>query len=121
MKILICDDDVMIRKAIEFKMSRENYTLDFASDGKLATDMIREEAYGLIVTDLLMPYVGGLEMINLVRNELKRNTPIIVLSRLGDEETIMEAFNLGADDYLTKPFSPSELLIRMKKILLNTR
>lgn len=119
MKVLICDDDIMIRKAIEFKLSRENYELEFASDGKAAAERVREEEFDLIISDLLMPYIGGLEMINLVRNELKRNTPIIVLSRLGDEETVLEAFNLGADDYLTKPFNPNELLIRIKKILIN--
>lgn len=117
MKILICDDDVMIRKTIEFKLSRENYELEFAPDGKVASELIRQVEHDLIITDLLIPYMSGLEMINLVRNELKRKTAIIVLSRLGDEETIMEAFNLGADDYLTKPFSPNELLIRIKKIL----
>jgi DNA-binding response OmpR family regulator len=65
-----------------------------------------------------MPFTGGLELINMIRNELGKSTPIIVLSKVGSEETIIEAFKLGADDYLTKPFSPNELSIRVKRFLL---
>jgi len=65
-----------------------------------------------------MPFVGGLELINTVRNELLLKMPIIVLSRLGNEDTIIEAFKLGADDYITKPFSPNEVSIRVKRLLI---
>ena len=70
------------------------------------------------MTDMLMPFCSGLELVNKVRNDLKLSTPIIVLSRIGNEETIIEAFQLGADDYISKPFSPNELSIREKRLLI---
>ena len=118
MKILVCEDDTIIIKAIEHKLKNEGYEIELATDGKLAAEKINNNEYDLILTDLLMPFFGGLEVINLVRNQLKKNTPIIVLSRLANEQTIIEAFNLGADDYITKPFSPNELSIRVKRFLL---
>ena len=65
-----------------------------------------------------MPFIGGIELINIVRNELSLKMPIIVLSTLSDEDSIIEAFKLGADDYMTKPFSPSEVSIRVKRLLI---
>jgi two-component system response regulator VicR len=79
---------------------------------------INKTDYDLIMTDLLMPFVGGLELINTVRNELHLSTPIIVLSTLSNEDSIIEAFKLGADDYITKPFSPNEVSIRVKRLLI---
>jgi two-component system, OmpR family, response regulator VicR len=118
MRILVIEDDEMVRMVIEHKLKKEEYDVDHASDGKQGADKIRENTYDLILTDLLIPFFSGLELINLVRNQLKLNTPIIVLSLLSNEDTIIEAFKLGADDYLTKPFSPNELSIRVKRLLL---
>jgi len=108
----------MMSKAIEHKLKSEDYTIDLAIDGNQACEKLDHTVYDLIMTDLLMPFVGGLEIINKIRNELKLKTPIIVLSALGDEETIIEAFKLGADDYITKPFSPNELTVRVKRLLM---
>lgn len=105
-------------KAIEHKLRSEDYTIDVAIDGNQACEKLDQFAYDLIMTDLLMPFVGGLEIINKIRNEQKLKTPIIVLSALGDEETIIEAFKLGADDYITKPFSPNELTVRVRRLLM---
>lgn len=105
-------------KAIEHKLRSEDYTIDVAIDGNQACEKLDQSEYDLIMTDLLMPFVGGLEIINKIRNELKLKTPIIVLSALGDEETIIEAFKLGADDYITKPFSPNELTVRVRRLLM---
>ncbi len=108
----------MMSKAIEHKLRSEDYTIDVAIDGNQACEKLDQFAYDLIMTDLLMPFVGGLEIINKIRNEQKLKTPIIVLSALGDEETIIEAFKLGADDYITKPFSPNELTVRVRRLLM---
>lgn len=118
MKILVCEDDVMIVKAIEHKLKGEGHQVDAAADGNQAADFISRIKYDLIMTDLLMPFVGGLELINTVRNVLKLDIPIIVLSTLSNEDSIIEAFKLGADDYITKPFSPNELSIRVKRLLI---
>ena len=116
MKILVCEDDFMLLKTIEFKLKRDGYEVLVAPDGKTASEIIFETELDLIITDLLMPYMSGLEIINLVRNEIKSDTPIIVLSKIGLEETVLKAFDMGADDYMVKPFSPLELGIRVKKI-----
>ena len=118
MKILVCEDDYMVIKAIEHKLTREGYEVDIANDGRMATEKLKTLTYDLVITDLLMPFSGGLELINLMKNEMKKETPIIVLSKVGNEETIIEAFKLGADDYLTKPFGPNELSIRVKRFLI---
>lgn len=118
MKILVCEDDYMVIKAIEHKLTREGYEVEIANDGRMATEKLKNHDYDLVLTDLLMPFVGGLELINLLKVDLQKSTPIIVLSKVGNEETIIEAFKLGADDYLTKPFSPNELSIRVKRFLI---
>lgn len=108
----------MMIKAIEHKLKSEGYLVNVVTDGNQAKEKIRQGDYDLIMTDLLMPFVGGLELINTIRNELLLKMPIIVLSRLGNEDTIIEAFKLGADDYITKPFSPNEVSIRVKRLLI---
>jgi DNA-binding response OmpR family regulator len=118
MKILVCEDDYMVIKAIEHKLTREGYEVDIANDGRMASEKLKSQEYDLVITDLLMPFTGGLELINLLKNDMKKATPIIVLSKVGNEDTIIEAFKLGADDYLTKPFSPNELSIRVKRFLI---
>lgn len=118
MKILVCDDDVIMVKAIEHKLKSDGYEIDIAIDGIQASEKISQNEYDLIMTDLLMPFFGGLELVNKVRNEMNLKVPIIVLTRVGNEDTIIEAFKLGADDYVTKPFSPNELSIRVKRLLI---
>ena len=117
MKVLICEDDEMILKMVEFKMKREGYDVEVARNGKEAAEIISKRTFDLIITDLLMPYMTGLELINLARTNLKVTTPIIVLSKIGLEETVLKAFDMGADDYVVKPFSPSELSVRAKRLL----
>jgi DNA-binding response OmpR family regulator len=118
MKILVCEDDQMMMKALEHKLKSEGYEVDLAMDGSQAAEKINLIKYDLIMTDLLMPFVGGLELINKIRNELHLTIPIIVLSTLSNEDSIIEAFKLGADDYITKPFSPNEVSIRVKRLLI---
>jgi len=118
MKILVVEDDFMMIKAIEHKLKSDGFAVDAASDGNQAFEMINQTDYDLIITDILMPFVGGFELINKVRNELHLKVPIIVLSSLSNENSIIEAFKLGADDYVTKPFSPSEVSIRVKRFLM---
>jgi DNA-binding response OmpR family regulator len=67
---------------------------------------------------MMMPFFNGMEIINHVRQERELKTPIVVLSKVGLENTVLDAFRLGADDYITKPFSPSELSIRVKRLLM---
>ncbi|MBT3422408.1 MAG: response regulator transcription factor [Bacteroidetes bacterium] len=117
MKILVCEDDLIILKMLELKLSREEYDVHIAHDGREAKELLNKNEYELILTDIMMPFIGGTELVNYIRTELKSDVPIIVLSGLHDEDTILKAFDLGIDDYIIKPFSPNELSIRMKRVI----
>jgi two-component system, OmpR family, response regulator VicR len=118
MKILICDDDLMIVKIVQYKLIQDGYDVEICTNGKTALDKIKSTEYDLIITDLLMPFISGYEIINYVRHIAHKDTPLIVLSQIGNDSTIIEVLNIGANDYLTKPFSPLELSIRVQKLLL---
>jgi two-component system, OmpR family, response regulator VicR len=115
MKVLICEDDTMTLMALEHKLLQEGYNVITASDGTEAKNLLKNGGIDFLLTDLHMPSFSGLELIEYVRNDLKLDIPIIMLTRVGSEETILKAFELGADDYITKPFSPAELSLRIKK------
>lgn len=118
MKILVCDDDEALVSMIRFKLSRENLgDVIKAVDGRQAKALLQESDFDLIITDIHMPFHSGLEITTFVRDELNRKTPIIVLSAEGLEDTVLQAFEIGANDFITKPFSPAELAVRVKRIL----
>ena len=122
MKILICEDDLMTSKALQHKLKNDGYEIITAHDGKQAIELLNSSKdIDLLLTDLHMPQMSGLELITHVRNELKSNMPIIMLTRVGLEDTVLHAFELGADDYITKPFSPDELSLRIKRLLLKNK
>lgn len=122
MKILICEDDLMTLKALDHKLKNEGYETLTALDGKQAIDMLNSHPeIDLLLTDLHMPLISGLELITHVRNEMKSFMPIVMLTRVGLEDTVLHAFELGADDYITKPFSPEELSLRIKRLLLKSK
>jgi DNA-binding response OmpR family regulator len=121
MEILFCDDDDAIVSMVRFKIGRENIgTVTNVPDGRQAKQLLSTRNFDLVITDIHMPYHSGLEIITYIRKELKKNTPIIVLSAEGLEETVLEAFDLGANDFISKPFSPAELVIRVKRLLAKT-
>jgi DNA-binding response OmpR family regulator len=118
MKLLICDDDSMTLKALEFQFKKDGFTILKAVNGKDAQQMLGDnQDIDLLVTDLYMPMINGLELITFVRKKLKKKMPILVLTRVNVEDTILHAFELGANDYLTKPFSLEEMSIRVKHLL----
>jgi DNA-binding response OmpR family regulator len=122
MKILICEDDLMTLKALEHKLKNEGYETMTALDGKQAIEILNSSnEIELLLTDLHMPLISGLELISHIRNIMKSNMPIVMLTRVGLEDTVLHAFELGADDYITKPFSPEELSLRIKRLLLRSK
>lgn len=118
MKVLVCEDDEMVLKMVEFRLIKDGYEILLANDGKEAIEKIKTFAPSLIITDIMMPYLTGLEIVHEVRAVMKLKTPIIIVSSIGLEKTVLEAFQLGADDFITKPFSPNELSVRVKKLLM---
>ena len=118
-KIVIAEDNSIFLMLIKLKLEKEKcYDLFIAEDGKKAIELIATHKPDLILTDIMMDYVNGLEVISHVRNVLKQQTPIIVFSATGQEEMVIKAFNLGANDFMNKPLSPNELIIRVKRALL---
>jgi DNA-binding response OmpR family regulator len=114
-KILIVDDEQRIVELVKAYLEKEGYATVEASDGEAALELWREEKPDLVVLDILMPQVDGLEFCREVRKE--SNTPIIILSARTQEEDRLEGLELGADDYVTKPFSPRELVARVRAVL----
>ena len=118
MKILIVEDDQMIAYTLEFRLKKDGYEVTTARDGREAMEMLKTGKYNLVTTDLMLPFVTGLEVLSYAKLALP-GMPIIVLSGDNADVTVSEAFKLGADDYLKKPFNPSELSRRVKKLLVN--
>lgn len=118
MKILVCDDDKSILSIIRFKLSRENLgEVVTAADGREAIELLRLHEFDLILTDINMPFNSGLEVTTYIRKKLLKKTPILILSAEGLEDTVLQAFELGADDFVAKPFSLSELVLRVKRLI----
>lgn len=117
MKILVAEDEEIMLSVIEAKLKNEGFEVVCAADGREALKILENYSPDIIITDILMPYTSGLELISIVKSDLNKKIPIIVLSGLGQESTVMEAFQLGADDFITKPFNPSELSVRVKRLL----
>ena len=117
MKILVADDEPMLLKTIELKLKKEGYEVITTADGREAIAKIEELNPDMVITDIMMPYASGLEIVSMVRQKIQRKIPIIMLSAMEQEKVVMEAFDLGADDYITKPFSLNELAIRVKKLM----
>ena len=116
-KILIVEDDEIMIKILKFILNKEGYQLSIIKDGLSAIEQIPAINPDMVITDLLLPYKSGLEVIRFVKEKFKK-TPIIVLSSLGEEEhSVSEAFKLGADDFIAKPFNPNELILRVKRLL----
>lgn len=117
MRILIVEDDEMILRTLEFRLKKDGYVIAVAKDGKEALDKIKNNLYNLVITDLMLPFVTGMEVLSFVKSNYP-DLPVIVLSGADEEGTIMDAFKLGADDFIAKPFSPGELTLRVKRLLI---
>lgn len=116
MKILVAEDDPLILRTIETRLKKDGHEVTATSDGRGALQYLAVQQPDLIITDIMMPFVSGLEIIVEVKKMNGKKIPVIVLSGMGQEQTVLEAFQLGADDYITKPFSPNELSLRIKRL-----
>jgi DNA-binding response OmpR family regulator len=115
MNILVCDDDREIVNAIEIYLSNEGYTIFKAYDGLEALNVVEKEELHLIIMDVMMPKMDGLRATMKIREE--NNIPIIILSAKSEDYDKITGLNVGADDYITKPFNPLELIARVKSLL----
>lgn len=117
-KIVLAEDNSTLSLLLKFRLEKEGYQLFIAENGKKGIELIEEHNPEMVLTDIMMPFISGLELISHVRNKLNLKIPIIVFSSAGQEEMVLKAFNLGANDFMGKPFSPNELVIRIKRLLM---
>lgn len=117
--ILVIDDEERIRHLVRMYLEREGYEVDEAGNGREALEKIQKREYALLIVDLMMPEIDGWKVCRDVRE--KSDIPIIMLTARGEEFDRVLGFELGADDYLVKPFSTKELVARVKALLRRSR
>ncbi|AGA69471.1 response regulator with CheY-like receiver domain and winged-helix DNA-binding domain [Desulfitobacterium dichloroeliminans LMG P-21439] len=115
MNILVCDDDKEIVEAIKIYLTHEGYTIYKAFNGLEALEVVEAETIHLVIMDIMMPQMDGIRATMKIREEL--NIPVIILSAKSEDTDKIMGLNMGADDYITKPFNPLELIARVKSQL----
>lgn len=118
-RVLVADDDPNITDVCRRYLEREGYLVTTAKDGLEALELWRSQSPSLIVLDLMMPHKNGWEVCSEIRQT--EDLPIIMLTARGEEQDRLMGLTMGADDYLTKPFSPRELVLRVQAILRRMR
>jgi DNA-binding response OmpR family regulator len=117
--VLVVDDEPIVREILERYLSREGFVVTTAADGQAALDAFEASKPDLIVLDLMLPRVDGLEVFRRIRE--RNGTPVIMLTARGEEVDRVVGLDLGADDYVAKPFSPREIVARARAVLRRTR
>jgi CheY-like chemotaxis protein len=118
MRVLVCDDDDMVIKVVQIALKDKDVDLTIARDGQQAIDRLEKgEQFDLILTDLHMPNKNGDDILKLVREEMKSQTPIVMFSSDGEEEVIALALKLGINDFIVKPVTVDKFLKKIKKYL----
>ena len=116
--ILVVEDDLDIRELISFNLQNEGHQVFEAKDGEAGIDKAREKLPDLILLDLMLPGIQGLDVCRVIKSDQKtKETPIIMVTALGQEEDIVKGLETGADDYITKPFSIKVLIARVNAVL----
>ena len=122
LRVLIVEDEKALAEILEYNFKKEGYTVDTALDGEIALDKIIFKPPDLIILDWMLPKLSGIELCRKIRSNKKvKNIPIIMLTARGEEKDRLKGLEMGADDYVTKPFSINELLARAKAVLKRIR
>ncbi|HET9985855.1 MAG TPA: response regulator [Longimicrobiales bacterium] len=117
-RILLAEDDPLVASIVTHRLGRERYTVRHVGDGAAAVEAVRQDRPDLLILDVKMPVMDGLEALRRIRALADRRAlPIIILTALGNERDLVHGFELGADDYLVKPFSPAELAVRVDRLV----
>jgi DNA-binding response OmpR family regulator len=116
--LLLAEDDELLASLLDYRLQKGGYNVHLSNDGRDVKEYLKTATPDIIVSDIMMPYFSGIELIDYVRNELDSKIPIIIISSAGNEENVLSAFELGANDFISKPVSPSELLVRVGKELI---
>jgi len=116
MKIILAEDNDLLRKSLSFFLSSNGFTVDQFSNGKEALESIKNIKYDMILTDINMPGISGMEITQYVRNSLFLTIPIIIFTSSNVEQTELDSFDMGANEFIPKPVSPAVLLVRMNRL-----
>jgi phosphate regulon transcriptional regulator PhoB len=117
-RVLVVDDETDLVELVSYNLRKDGFSVESASDGETALAKIRKGEYDLVVLDLMLPGIQGIELCRILRNDPKTaGLPIIMLTAKGEEVDRILGLEMGADDYITKPFSPRELVARVKAVL----
>jgi DNA-binding response OmpR family regulator len=118
-KILVVDDEISLQETLAYNLKKEGYLVDVAGDGPTAIDLARQSKPDLIILDIMLPGLDGFEVCRILRKEM--STPVLMLTARDDEIDRVVGLEVGADDYLAKPFSMRELIARVKALLRRVR
>jgi len=120
--ILVVDDEADLVELVSYNLKKEGFLVDSAADGEKALTKIRKGTYDLLILDLMLPGIQGMELCRILRNDPKTSVlPIIMLTAKGEEVDKILGLEMGADDYMAKPFSPRELIARVKAVLRRSK
>lgn len=117
--ILIIDDDIMMLKLLSHPISKEGYNVVTMQDSRKAVELLEKEDVDLIITDMHMPFITGIEIIDIVRNELEKKYPIIVLTKDVTNETEENSYLIGATEFFQKPVNIKILVLKINRMLAN--
>ncbi|MDP1678396.1 MAG: response regulator [Bacteroidota bacterium] len=121
-KILVVEDDTNIEQLVTFKLKNSGFQVYIAHNGVEALEFLKKNTVDLVVTDVMMPIMGGKELvIELKKNPATKTIPVVMLTSRTLEKEIVEGFSLGVEDYIKKPFSPQELIVRIKTVLARSK
>jgi len=121
-RILVVEDEEDIQELVRYNLAKEGYQVDVVSSGEEALQAVRNQPPKLMVLDLMLPGVDGLDVCKMLKNDPKTmNVPVVMLTSKGEESDIVIGLELGADDYITKPFSPKVLIARIRAVLRRKR
>lgn len=117
-KVLFVEDEEDIQELVQYNLTKDGYRVEGVTSGEDALKKVKDEVYNLIILDLMLPGIDGLEVCKILKNNAQTaHLPIIMLTAKGEESDIVLGLEFGADDYITKPFSPKVLIARMRAVL----
>lgn len=121
-RILVVEDDSNIEQLVSFKLKNSGFQVFTANNGVKALEFLKDNSVDLIITDMMMPVMDGKELVLQLKNDPRlKSIPTIMLTSRSLEKEIVDAFSIGVDDYVKKPFSPQELVARIKTVLMRRK
>lgn len=119
--IVIAEDNDMLSKVLEYRLKSDGYEVAIFNDGEGAIAFMRKNQFDMVITDLYMPMMNGMEVIQIIRESISTDVPILAVSAAHGEDMITSVFDAGATDFIVKPFRVAELSIRVKRLLSISR